>query len=333
MRLFARPLRPITRHKRQNQRTPQAESLEARALLSALSAATPRRLKAAEIAGFKADSKPLGVRQRISGLTYSRDGSKLDVYSPVGTPPEGGWRAIVAMPGGGWRWASRSSYGGALAGLAKQGYVVVAIDYAYASPGGRSTWPANIEDVRSAVRWVRKNAGRLSVNAEKIVAMGESAGGHLAALAGVLPDGPVPREGADTQTSRSVPRQISARVAAVVDFYGPTDLVKEWDQQPEGRPYLASFLGGPPSRLRERYVAASPISHVSSDDPPMYIVQGTADKIVDTSQSIELANALRDAGVPVTLKLLQGVPHGFRFKLKSANMQGLLAFLDEVLGS
>ncbi len=287
---------------------------------------TPRRGQADRDAGRA------GVIKAISNAPYSPNGSKLDVYLPTSPAPEGGRPVIVAIPGGGWRWADKDNYGGAVAAFAKYGYVVVSIDYAYNSPGGPSTWPANVEDVRAAIRWVRKNAVRLGADPGKVVAMGESAGGHLAALAGVLPDGPVASEGANPAVSVPDPSEVSSRVQAVVDFYGPTDLLTEYRDQPDGRSYLASFLGGSPDRIPGRYEAASPIRHVTPDDPPMYIIQGTADRIVAPDQSSNFASALRDAGVPVELTILPGAAHGFRFRVGGLDlMPQVLAFLDLAL--
>jgi acetyl esterase/lipase len=269
----------------------------------------------------------------LSGVVYSRDGSTLDVIRPPGATPPGGWPVIVAIPGGGWRWVDKSSYETAVAAaFVPHGYEVVAIDYAYNSPGGPPTWPANIEDVRQAIRWVRSNADRLGADPGRIVAMGESAGAHLAELAGVLPDGPVPVEGADLSASRPTPDGVSARVEAVVAFYGPTDLIREYQDQPEGRSYLVSYLGGTPDQVPGRYVAASPVSHVTPDDPPMALFQGTNDRIVAPDQPTELAQALRAAGVPAQLHLLEGRTHGFRFRGRRVDLlPGILAFLDAAL--
>jgi acetyl esterase/lipase len=315
-------------------RSNRLESLEPRTLMAAraLAAAAEVSELARRPARAERPLGRLGVVQAYSNITYSRTGAKLDVYVPVGRkPPEGGWPAIVALPGGGWRWASRGSYGGAVASLARHGYVVVAADYAYSGPGGPVTWPANIEDVRDAIRWVRRVSGNLRVNPKKIVAMGESAGGHLAALAGVLPDGTVDPTKADTGVSPPPLDGVSARVQAVVDFYGPMDLRAEWDAEPGARGYLAPFLGGPPDRVADRYAAASPIRHVTPDDPPFFITQGTADNIIPVAQSKAMVKALRDAGVPVTFRLLPRATHGYRFAPNSANMKALLAFLDQAL--
>jgi dipeptidyl aminopeptidase/acylaminoacyl peptidase len=125
---------------------------------------------------------------------------------------------------------------------------------------------------------------------------------------------------------------VSARVQAVVDFYGPTDLAAVYQQYPRVRGYLTSFLGGPPSRIPGRYAAASPLFHVTPDDPPVFITQGTADRAVPYTQSIALDNALKAAGIREELVLFYGVPHGFQFQVGGGDLAPRIAqFLDSVL--
>lgn len=270
-----------------------------------------------------------GVRKVMSDVVYRQVGGhrvKLDVYAPVGPRPAEGWPAVLALPGGGWRWASKQDYGGAASALCRAGFVVVAVDYTYSDPGVR-TWPTNLEDVREAVRWVRRNSTRIGVDPGKIAVMGESAGGHLAALAGTYPDGRVIAEGTPVDPIGQPTGGVSARVQAVVNFYGPGDLLTQYRDSPRDRPYMASFLGGTPDRVPGRYVAASAVSHVSPDDPPMLIFQGTRDAIVPMSQSVELDAALKAAGVPSRLVLLDGFSHGFRFDLGRG-----VSVLPEVVG-
>jgi acetyl esterase/lipase len=261
------------------------------------------------------------VYRQVGGHQVTRD-----VYAPVGPRPAEGWPAVLALPGGGWRRASMQDYGGAASALSRSGFVVVAVDYTYSDPGVR-TWPTNLEDVREAVRWVRRNATRIGVDPGKIAVMGESAGGHLAALAGTYPDGRVITEGTPEDPVGQPTGGVSARVQAVVNFYGPGDLLTQYRDSPRDRPYMASFLGGTPDRVPGRYVAASAVSHVSPDDPPMLIFQGTRDAIVPMSQSVELDAALRAAGVPSRLVLLDGFSHGFRFDLGRG-----VSVLPEVVG-
>ncbi len=138
---------------------------------------------------------------------------KLDVYVPKGTPPSGGWPVIVAIHGGGWRRLDKRDYGTRIASaFVPHGYVVVAPDYPLSSPGN-PTWPRNIEDLQTAVRWVRLNAGNFHIDAGRIVAMGESAGANLADLLGTG------SSFAGTLNSAGSPA-----VEAVVSFSAPTDL-------------------------------------------------------------------------------------------------------------
>ena len=266
-----------------------------------------------------------------SDVVYSRDGSRLDAYKPTGgRPPAGGFPAIIALPGGGWRSADRKDYGAAaVAAFVPYGYVVVPADYFYDSPGGPSSWPKAVLDVREAVRWVRTNATSLGVNPDKVVVSGESAGGHLAALAGVLPVG-----GFDPGNGKLVDgKAVSGKPNAVVDFYGPSDLTDQWNVQPAARSYLASFLGGSLNSIPSRYAAASPITHVSADDPPTYIIQGDADKIIPVPESIAFDKALKSVGVAEKLTILHGTPHGFRFHIGPLNLAAdVRAFLARNLG-
>jgi acetyl esterase/lipase len=265
-----------------------------------------------------------------TNITYTADGSQLDVFKPTGAPPPaGGFPAIIALAGGGWRHANRKDYGGIVADtFGSYGYVVLPTDYAYASPnGGSGTWPRAVIDVRDAVRWVRKHAASLDVNPDKIVISGESSGAHLAALAGTLDSG-----GFDPGNGKLIDnKSISGKPDAVIDFFGPSDLMAEWNQRPNVRPYLLGFLGGSSVQVPGRYVAASPLDHVSPDDPPTYLIQGTADKVVIPESTIAFDQALKDAGVMEQLTFLNGIPHGFRFHVGARDLGAeVRAFLDRV---
>ena len=130
-----------------------------------------------EFAGVKVDGSVRGVTTQRN-IVYTVDdgqGMKLDLYRPMGTPPPGGWPAVVAFPGGGWRWASKTQYGSSVGQLAKYGFVVAVADYTFASSTpGSHVWPRNFQDARNAVRWVRSNAARLEINPDEIAAEGVS---------------------------------------------------------------------------------------------------------------------------------------------------------------
>jgi acetyl esterase/lipase len=253
-------------------------------------------------------------------LVYRRDGrrtERLDVYVPAKVPPPGGWPAVLAIHGGGWRGGNKRGYGQMAAALADHGYVVAAADYTLSAPDAPS-WPANLEDLRAAVRWLRRNAGAYSVDPNRIAVMGASAGGHLAALLATSPD----------DASRGAEAPTSARVQAVIDFYGPTDLVALAETSRRAGPSLTLFLGGLPRDMPDRYAAASPAGHVTRDAPPMLIIHGEEDLLVPIDQSRRLAAVLERAGVPHQLIVVPGARHGFDFQVGQRDLlPDVLAFL------
>ena len=270
-------------------------------------------------------------------IVYRNDGGHavtLDLYRPVGPVPPGGWPAIVAFPGGGWRWASKKDYGQQVGGLASFGYVVAVADYTYGSATpGTKVWPVDFEDVRDAVRWVRGTADWIGVDPNRIAAMGVSSGAYMANMLGTYPDGPVSAEQLPPNpTAAGAPDGVSARVQAVVDFYGPTDMPLLWQEAVRTRPNINTFLGGTPDQFPGRYLAASPDQFVSHDDPPFLIFQGSNDPTVPPDQSQLLAAKLQNAGVPYRLMMLQGYAHGFPINMPALNLTpDVLTFLDEAL--
>ena len=272
----------------------------------------------------------------ISGVTYTTPGmapQHLDLYLPAGTPPPGGWPVVLAFPGGGWRWASRKQYGSEVAVLTKAGFAVAGVDYAYAgsTPNGSHTWPVPLEDAQQAVRWAREHAATFHLNPDQIVAMGDSAGANLALLLATYPSGPVQT---DAPPSGPTPDgQVSAKVQAVVDFYGPTDLTALYNgSRTAVLPYFDTYLGGPPTQYPGRYAAASPLTYVNSSTPPVLIVQGMADPTNLPAQSTSLDAALTKAGVPHQLITVSWATHGFGLDLVGFNFTGdIVTFLDAAL--
>jgi len=274
----------------------------------------------------------------IRDIPYRNDGGhveKLDLYLPGGQAPPGCWPAIVGFPGGGWKWASKTEYGTHVGALAKFGYVVAVADYTYSSGApGSQVWPVDFEDVRDAVRWVRSHAARFGINPDKIAATGVSSGAYMANMLGTYPDGPVSPDAlpTDAQGPGSPLGGVSARVQAVVDFYGPTDLPALYQESARTAPSIVTFLGGTPDLVPNRYLAASPIAFVSPDDPPFLIFQGTADQAVPPAQSYELASALKASGVPYKLVMLDGFFHGFELQNGPLDLTPqILTFLNEAL--
>jgi len=242
----------------------------------------------------------------------------------AGAKTRGRRPAVIAIHGGSWTGGSPRLYRldpeSTVVRLARAGLVVVAPQYRLARPGEPS-WPAVLEELRGVVRWVRRHASDLDIAPDRIAALGQSSGGQLAALLGTMPDQPGP----DGE---------SARVNAVIDLYGPSDLARLVETRHLAHEPVRIFLGDraadDPRILRE----ASPIEHVTSDDAPMLLLHGSDDAWVSPEQSIRLADALKTANVRHEIILVDGVRHGFEARVKTAPERDLLpeilAFLNSV---
>jgi acetyl esterase/lipase len=252
----------------------------------------------------------------------------LDVYRPADVMDAlGSGRlrpAVIAVHGGSWIGGSKTTFRHdsqyTVIRLAQGGMCVFAIDYRLARPGSPS-WPAVVEDLRAAVRWVRDHAAEFGVDPSRIVVFGQSAGGHLAALLATLPD-----ERADDE--------VSSRVQAVISFYGPTDLVGLVSARRLAHDPAFTLLGNPGSSLAEGAAEASPVRHVTEDDPPMLLIHGSDDAWVPLDQSVTMATALAKAGVPHRLIVVEGARHGFESFVGGPKRRDLLpeifAFLESV---
>ncbi|HXI11749.1 MAG TPA: alpha/beta hydrolase [Thermoanaerobaculia bacterium] len=231
---------------------------------------------------------------------------KLDLHLPdddgVSLRP-----AIIWLHSGAWITGDRT--GGAAIRQARRGYAVASIDYRLAP---KNIYPAQLEDCKAAVRWLRANAARYRLDPSRIGVFGSSAGGHLAALLGTT-GGVAELEGLLEGNAGH-----SSRVQAVVDFYGPTDLLKLNDQKLPCYGLNGNDPGLPPSLLigcpiqecKEKTDAANPIRYITPDDPPFLILHGTLDCLVPWQQSQILYDALKSAGVDATFHLLDGAQHG-----------------------
>jgi acetyl esterase/lipase len=276
------------------------------------------------------DWNALGV-SFSEGLVYRTVGSRrstLDVYRPSKSANAFGSErlrpAVIAIHGGSWNGGSAAAYRydprNAVVRLAQRGLVVFAIDYRLARPGSPS-WPAVLDDLREAVRWLRRHSGEFSIDPGRIAVMGQSSGGHLASLLASLP-------------GENGPDGVSARVHAVVSFYGPSDLPalatsRHLAHEP-ARAFLGETANSPSDRARE----ASPIEHITRDIPPMLLIHGTDDAWVPLDQSVRMSKALDRAGVPHRLIVVEGARHGFETLLDDPVDRDLLpeilAFLETV---
>ena len=231
----------------------------------------------------------------------------LDVYLPEQASDEH-VPVILFLFGGGWEAGNRHQlrrFG--LHEYPLQGYAVVTADYRYIED---AIFPAQIEDVQSAIRWVRENAQTYGFDTGRVGVMGPSAGGHLASLAGTLNQPGEP--GYDTDSAHHTD------VHAVVNFFGPSDFLQGdahrlEDADPWNAPdsSLSRLLGAPIETIPEKVAAANPITFIDGSEPPFLIVHGDEDALVPLHQSEILHEALQGAGVESELVVVEGGGHGY----------------------
>jgi acetyl esterase/lipase len=233
-------------------------------------------------------------------VVYGKGGGedlKLNLARPktqIGPTP-----CVLVIHGGGWAAGNKNGHNPQTWDLAKRGYVSATIAYRLVP---KALFPAQIEDVKCAVRFLRANAEKYGIDPNRIGAVGFSAGAHLSMMLGVMgkEDGLEGEGGCADQSSQ---------VNAVVAFFGPTDFNLAYPDA--SRNIVRNFLGGTKEEKAENYTKASPITYVSKGDAPMLLIQGTKDPLVPHEQAVVMADALTKAGVPGRVELLLGAGHGW----------------------
>ena len=246
------------------------------------------------------------IQKDLVYATHEGQALKGTLYKPAGDGP---FPALVALHGGGWRQASPTVYQNLGPWLAERGYLVFAPVYRSASAGAPS-YPKAVHDVRAAVQFV-KGAG-LGADPARVALMGESAGGHLAALVGLAGQEPL---FAQTQPKTDY-SALSSDVKAIVSIYGVFDLVAQWKHdltmRPPGQNIVELFLGTTPAKDRRIAFEASPLSYAIErlNKPGIFLAWGTQDDVVDpTTQSQVFLEALKQAGFWVRTAIVEGAPH------------------------
>ena len=231
-------------------------------------------------------------------VTFSSAGGvdlKLDIYRPEGPSKRA---AILYFHGGGWRGGAREGMRTYARELAEYGFVGLPAQYRLL---GQAPFPAQIEDVKAAIRWTRANAARLDIDPARIILWGNSAGAHLSLLVAGTPNDPrFEGDGAN--------QGVSSAIAAVIALFPPTQF---HHGEPEGRATSsgATLLGEGYSAEAAR--AASPITYASASFPPTLLFHGTQDRLVNHAASQALHDALRAAKAPCDLRLYHGFNHEF----------------------
>lgn len=255
-----------------------------------------------------------------SGVAYLPEGRKerADLYLPAKRASGVRSPAVLIVHGGGWSGGKRNADRELNIGttLAQHGYVGLSIDYLLATDE-RASWPVNIHDLKTAVRWLRANADKLQIDADHIGAIGGSAGGHLVAL--LAASGNVPELDPPGPYG-----EFSSAVQCVVPMYGAAEV--------RDGPSALRMLGKTREQAPELYRLASPTTHIDPRDPPFLILHGTADKLVPVEQSEILARALKQAGVEQELVVIPDAPHSFHLQPKQRDLRPLvLGFFDKHL--
>ncbi len=252
---------------------------------------------------------------------YTKAGStelKLDLMSP--TEGKGPFPAVVVIHGGAWRAGNKSDVRPIMPDFVRHGHVAISPQYRFCP---EETFPAQVHDVKAAVRWIKANAKKYRIDPDRIGAIGFSAGGHLALMLGVTGPG----DGLEGDSSAA---GADTRVKAVVNFFGPTDLAAN-DIPDISKPLVKDFLGGTPAEKPDTARKASPLTYVSKDDAPVLTFQGTNDPLVPYTQAIKLAQAMSTAGVPGRVELMVGASHGWGGTEMERTTREAFAFFDRYL--
>jgi acetyl esterase/lipase len=255
------------------------------------------------------------VQDRVTtrdGVVFGTGGGRelrCDIYEPPASVKNG--IGVLLIHGGGWSSGDRSQLKGYGVLLGRRGYTCIASEYRLT---GEALWPAQIEDVKCAIRYVRANATELGIDPDRLVISGNSAGGHLSLMAGGAAQPEFEGNGGHAG--------VSSAVSAVISFYPPTGLDKrDWGGMP------ALFGKG---AATETIRAASPLEYANAKFPPTLLIQGNKDTVVPPGEATAMYEALDRAGVPVELHMFANQPHGFDAdpKLGRQCADIMLSFMD-----
>jgi acetyl esterase/lipase len=263
-------------------------------------------LSSAVAIGAQPESPGMTVLRDIEYVPGGHERQKLDLYLPSPAQTQGAVKGkrplLVWVHGGAWRASSKERCPAVR--FVRQGYAVASINYRLSQ---QATFPAQIEDCKAAIRWLRANADQHGCDPNRFGVWGASAGGHLVALLGTAGD--------VNEFDVGGHKDVSSRVQAVCDFFGPTDFAQmsrfagTMDHDAANSPE-SLLIGGAVQENKDKVQRANPITYVTKDDPPFLIVHGDKDPLVPHHQSKLLHEALTSAGVDTTFYTVRGGGHG-----------------------
>ena len=257
---------------------------------------------------------PEGVTVEKDLAYGDHEREKLDLYVPKGDGP---FPLALWVHGGGWTGGSKE--GNPFMHMLAKGYAVASTNYRFSQ---QAIFPAQIYDVKGAVRFLRANAKKYKLDPDHFGVGGASAGGHLVALLGT--SGNVKELEGDVGN-----KGVSSRVQCVVDIFGPTDLAK-LSPATDAKSPINKLLGGSTEEKKELAALANPITHIDKDCPPFLILHGDSDKLVLLSQSEMLQEALTKAKIPSELIVVKGAGHDGKVA-GGENAVKIAAFFDKHL--
>jgi acetyl esterase/lipase len=256
---------------------------------------------------------PLSAQKQLENIVYATDAvgpHSGDMYQPLGNGP---FAAVVFLHGGSWRSGNKREFKRMGTDLARHGYASFSIDYDL-KPG---SFPLSWNEARSALRFLRDHAAEYRIDPKRIVIGGTSAGGELAALVALAPEGPASRE----------PNAVLEPVSGAILFNGVYDLCFPAH-------VIKRYLGGSCSSHKELFADASPVQHVHAGAPPFFVGHGTHDRVVPFIAADMFEADLRKANVSVTRFVAEGGPHMYWTKEKyyAQNLAAVEAFLASTVG-
>jgi acetyl esterase/lipase len=255
---------------------------------------------------------------------------KLDLALPKGveTPRP----ALVFIHGGGWAAGNKRMFRPLIKQAAERGFVAASVGYRLAP---KHRFPAQVEDCKCAVRWLRAHADEFNVNPDQIGASGASAGAHLAMMLGTM-------DSQDGMEGSGGWQDQSSKVQVVVSYFGPTDMTStsveglaggEYVQEAAVRRIIENFIGGPVDDNADTLRLASPVTYVNEGDAPMLLFQGTRDPLVPFDQAFSMATALTKAGIKGRVELILQANHGWFGDEMTRTVDGTFDFFGQHLGA
>ena len=278
-------------------------------------------LSACSFAGCPQAPDCAKVVRDLSYVTGGHERQKLDLYLPNTMKGP----LIVWIHGGGWQSQTKDDVEALQ--LLTLGYTVASLDYRYSYD---AIFPAQIEDCKAAIRWLRAHAGEYGYDPKRIGALGASAGGHLTALLATTSGVREFDVGANLDQSSAI--------TCGIDMFGPTDLLGF--QSPTDNPLIqrsgaqsiiAQLLGGPMAEKMDLARRASPTTWVTKESAPLYIIHGAKDQVVPLEQSQRFTDKLKAAGVDVALDVVDGGGHGGKEFWTVGRSKRLAEFLNRCL--